>query len=259
MRKSLPNEQRIRSLLAPDTPIKVFVYDTVESTNKEAKRYCLDENPRPALFVARGQSLGRGRLGRSFDSMRDKGLYMTLAFKPYAKASPHSLTLTAGCAVLFAIRELTGVTPKIKWVNDIIIDQRKIAGILAEGAFSADGNMSYAIVGIGVNIKKRAFQKELEAKAGTLEEQAKSTPDINALAAEITNRFFALAKDFDATIEAYRTHLDTLGRRILVTGKESDFSCIAKGLDDTGNLIIERDDGSEDKLFFGEISVINQY
>jgi len=259
MRKTLPSEEILRSRLAPDTNISIFIYDTVDSTNAEAKRYCQSGGNLPAIFIAREQTGGRGRLGRSFDSKRDMGLYMTLAVTPKPKATPHSLTLTAGCAALFAIKELTATTPEIKWVNDILIGRRKVAGILAEGAFDSCGNMTFALIGIGINIKKRSFPKELLNKAGSLEELTGTAPDINLLAAEITNRFFSFAEDFTATLDTYRKHLNTLGKRILVTGCEGgEFSAEACGLDAEGNLIVRKAGGDTQKLFFGEISVINQ-
>ena len=258
MRKSLPSEKYMRSRLAADTVFNFLVYDTVDSTNLEAKRYCQSGERLPAIFIARGQTGGRGRLGRSFDSMRDKGLYLTFAFVPEAGASPHSLTLTAGCAALLAIEELCGITPDIKWVNDLQIRGKKIAGILAEGAFDASGNMSYAIVGIGINIKKRRFPKELSDKVGTLEESANFLPDINELAAEIINRFFSLYGDLDTTLNLYRTHLSTLGKRVAVKSGDGEYLAMARELDGEGNLIVEREDGTLEKLFFGEISVITQ-
>ncbi len=258
MRKSLPNEKKIRSLLASSAPIGISILDTADSTNKEARRYCREGGDLPALFVARQQTAGRGRLGRSFVCERDKGLYMTLALAPRSGASPHSLTLTAGCAVLLAIRDLTGVTPKIKWVNDILIENKKVAGILAEGAFDASGNMSFAAVGIGINIHKIHFPEELSLKAGTLLELTGKAPDINSLAAEIINRFLALSEDMDTVLKTYKEHLSTLGKRITVVGGSEDFSALAKDLDCEGNLIIERDDGTEERIFFGEVGVISR-
>lgn len=258
MRKSLPNEKIIRSLLSSPAPIGIFVLDEVDSTNKEARRYCGEGGSLPMLFVAREQTAGRGRLGRSFVCERDKGLYMTLALAPRDGATPHSLTLAAGCAVLSAIRDLTGVTPKIKWVNDILIEDKKVAGILAEGAFDAGGNMSFAAVGIGVNINKMRFPKELSKKAGTLVELTGKAPDINTLAAEIVNRFLALSLDMNTVLDTYKEHLSTLGKRITVTGGGEDFAALAKDLDCDGNLIVEREDGTEEKIFFGEVSVINR-
>ena len=259
MKKSFPSERELGSYLASDKKINILIFDSIDSTNSEAKRYCRAGGALPALFISREQTGGRGRLGRSFDSMRDAGLYMTLAFTPKRGASPHSLTLTAGCAVLLAIKDLCNTHPKIKWVNDILINEKKVAGILAEGAFDADGNMPYALVGIGVNLKKRPFPEELTAKVGTLEEFSEKAPDINELAAKITSLFLSLSERFDVALGIYKKELDTLGKRVLVTGKEDgEFLADVKDIDEEGNLIVQRDDGSEVKLFFGEISVITQ-
>ena len=258
MQNKLTSDKTLLALLAPENQLRIHLLDTVDSTNSEAKRYCLSGGELPALFIARGQTGGRGRLGRSFDSSYGKGLYMTLALKPKSGTTPHSLTLTAGCATLLAIRELTGAEPEIKWVNDIEIQNKKVSGILAEGAFDADGNMSYAIVGVGVNIRKRDFPPELAERAGTLEELTGYAPDEAVLAANIANRFFSLSRDFSSALAVYRERLNTLSRRILVLGVNTEYTAKAIDIDEEGNLIIMLDDGSYDKLFFGEISVINQ-
>ena len=152
--------------------IRLFCYGLTDSTNKRAREYCerADIAPdAPALFVARGQTEGRGRQGRSFFSPEDTGLYMTLLFEaPENKDSFTRVTALCAVAVAQGIKKVFGTDSRIKWVNDLYIDGRKIAGILAESF--PKGEKRYIAVGVGVNISTADFPAELEGLAGSLTE-----------------------------------------------------------------------------------------
>ena len=149
----------------------IFTYDMVDSTNNAAKRYFLDGGILPALFIADGQTAGRGRNGRSFFSPSGAGLYMSLALP--INTSPDkaiSFTAIAAVAVCKAIEQLTDIRPAIKWVNDIYVSERKVCGILVEAMPDKDGNMA-AVIGIGINVLGVDFPEELRDIAGSVESQ----------------------------------------------------------------------------------------
>ena len=136
---------------------KFFEYDEIDSTNLEAKRYAasnsepLQEIP---VFIAKSQTGGRGRLGRSFFSPEETGLYMSILLPINENLIETDLiTPAAGVAVCRTIEELSTETPKIKWVNDVYINKKKVCGILAEGIIDSKlGKISKVVLGIGINL-----------------------------------------------------------------------------------------------------------
>ena len=145
--------------------VAVFAYDTVDSTNTRAKLFAKScgAGLTPAIFISRAQSAGRGTRGRSFESPIDSGLYISFLFYPDLSAvdAAHLTTYAATrvCRAIDRISEGTAEAPRIKWVNDIYIGEKKLSGILTEGAPDEQGNLCYAVVGIGINLKSGALSK----------------------------------------------------------------------------------------------------
>ncbi len=162
-------EAKLRVELA-ERGIKLAAYDTVSSTNAEAKLYAAEAADKaPILFLANEQSAGRGRLGRSFVSRADGGIYMTLLyFTREELTSAVTVTTAAAVAAASSIESVSGQRVGIKWVNDIYNDRGKVAGILVETVPVSDG---YAIaVGIGINIGVKEFPRELWGIASSLDD-----------------------------------------------------------------------------------------
>ncbi len=239
--------------------IKVFEYDSVGSTNTEAKDHAANcESREPVLFVARSQSAGRGRLGRSFLSRGGKGIYMSLLYftrEPLCDAV--SVTTAAAVIVSNAIESTVGEPMRIKWVNDIYNDRGKVAGILAETL--PLGEYNAVIVGIGINTGECDFPEELRDIASSIgvisEEQRRK---ITELITEGLLRF-SDAPSLCEYIADYRA-------RSMLNGAEVDFlrtgEIIAHGrvlgIDDDGGLIFLRDGEHEPELIHtGEVSVKN--
>lgn len=251
----------LQSALGSYAPqIRIHLYDTVDSTNTAAKRYAQEDAP--ALYIARAQTEGRGRLGRSFHSPADTGLYMTVAYTtalPLGEAA--RVTAAAAVSAVTAMKSLTDKRPAVKWVNDLYLDGAKIAGILAEAVTRADGK-TRMIVGLGINLTTRNFPDGLRAPATSLfapDESAAATPDfVGALAGEITRRLLDAATapeaDKDARLAVYRRHLLYVGERILCTRGEESFEATLLGVDDDYSLLVEVD-GKTCALSSGEISV----
>ena len=218
----------------------VKVYDLIDSTNAEAKRYAAEadlEKFSPVLFVAREQSAGRGRMGRQFLSRSDCGLYMSLLYFTSGElCGAVKVTTTAASVVALAIERVTGKRMRIKWVNDIYNESGKVCGILAETLPVRGG---YAIVvGIGINIGDNPFPEELKNIAS-------SVGDLNGeesrLIALIADGLLSYAENGED-----RSYLDAYRERFMFTGEMVDlFRADEKilsgrviGVDDDGGLLL---------------------
>ncbi len=241
------------------------VRSIVTSTNTLAKEQAKAGIAEGYVLLADAQTGGRGRLGRSFFSPSQTGLYMSIVLRPaqWTAQQTTRLTTIAAAAVSEAIETVTGQHAPIKWVNDIFVDNKKVCGILTEASFGAqDGFTEYAIVGIGVNVytPEDGFPTELQAIAGavwnTLQANGK-----NRLAAEILNRFMryytSLCNNDTSTdyIQAYRKRSLVLGKEIRVLHGDTSRMAVALDIDDDCHLLVEYEDGTRETLSSGEISI----
>ena len=237
--------------------IQIFAYGITDSTNTRAREYAEgDWQGEPAVFIADGQSRGRGRRGRAFDSSLGDGLYISFLFRPEGKGlDGTALTVRAAVDVCHALSECTGLSAEIKWVNDIFVGEKKLAGILCEGQMrSEDGGLEYAVCGIGINLNKRQFPRELCDIATTVEDEVGIRPDRELLAARLTERFFRGTAE--PLIEEYRRLSLVPGRSITVRRISGEvFSAVALDVTDRGGLLVMREDGTREELISAEVSV----
>lgn len=259
-------------------PCTVHLLDSVDSTNNYAKK--LDTTQGAQLVIAREQTSGRGRLGRSFYSPADKGIYMSLAFSPeFGMEQSLFVTTLSAVAVCHAIEDMTGRQPKIKWVNDIYLNNKKLVGILTEAESNFEnGNIEKIIVGIGINCFETEMPEELADIATRLASAnmhaAKPSFDRNHLIASAVNHFFAMLQDFDTRkiLRDYKQRSFLLGEQILIynpaiareMGREPEklhdgIRARAIDIDDNGGLVIEflegRFSGQMRTLTTGEVTV----
>lgn len=238
--------------------MKIFKYEITDSTNTRAKEYAKDEHAEmPALFIADGQTVGRGRRGRSFDSESGAGLYMSILFRPDSDtADAARITVRAAVSVCRALRSLCDARVGIKWVNDIFFDGRKLAGILTEGELDGDCGFRYAICGIGINLLSREFPEEISGLVTTLEDISGARIDRDLLSERIASEFFA-ERDFSDIIEEYRSLSVVIGKWVEIK-RISGESFFAEVLDitDEGALLVLRDGGVREELISAEVSVI---
>ena len=237
--------------------LRVRVYETLDSTNQEAKRLLAAGEPCPMLLLAEEQTAGRGRRGRGFYSPAGEGLYMTLALQPRAALSQATLlTAAAAVAVAQAVEALTALACQIKWVNDVYLDGKKLCGILTEasGSFEADA-LSSVCAGIGVNVRTRDFPEEFAGRACSLWPRAVSR---NRLAAEIAVRLLNFAADLGARdfLEEYRRRSLVLGKAVTFTRGGGERRALAVGIGENGELIVRYDDGREEALNAGEVRIL---
>ncbi len=236
--------------------MRILKYKTVSSTNTLAHEYAKSERAEfPAVFVAEGQTAGRGRRGRDFESEEGKGLYISFLFKPDKKTTPADITVRAAVATVRAIKECFGFCADIKWVNDIFYGGKKLGGILAEGETGADGSLSFAVLGIGINLLKRRFSDEIREIATTVEDIIKKKPDKALFEKALIKEIFQVLSE-DSVIEEYRKSSAALGKQIEVRRISGEIF-FAKALDvtESGELIVLRENGEKEALFSAEISI----
>lgn len=247
-----------------DTP--VFLYDEIDSTNSQAKRYAAEAAgeaggaPCPALLVARRQTAGRGRLGRSFFSPPYSGLYMTLLWcNDGSLDQAVAVTGAAAVATARAIAAVSGVEVGIKWVNDLYLRERKLCGILAESTTPRPGE-TYIAVGIGINLTTAAFPADLRAPAISLSEVLPpDTPiDPSRLCGRIAGDLLSLldrrALTALETLDDYRRRLILHGRRVIATRGDETWEGVVRGVDDAYGLLLDTPSGLL-TLHSGEVSL----
>ncbi len=252
----LENAREILKYLKADIP--VFYYDTIDSTNTQAKRFYEkhkhDSIDTPTLFVADHQSKGKGRLGRSFYSPSRTGLYMSLMIKAdNINENIVCLTTAVSVCVTDALTQLCDIDPKIKWVNDIYVNDKKICGILCEALTNPDSQKIDAIIiGIGVNIDTKDFPKELSDIATSVGQAVNR----NELCAKITDNIIDMCKTIDDRkfIEKYKARSLVLNREITYFENGLTKSATAIDIDNNGGLIIQSKNGIK-TLSTGEITV----
>lgn len=241
---------------------KEIVYvDEIDSTNALAKRE--KKYPDGTVFIAKKQTQGRGRNGKVWNSDDENSLYMTILLKPQLPADKiPKLTLVFGLAVFNALKNYADVG--IKWPNDIILNNKKVSGIMCE--MSADsGKIDYVVCGVGVNINNKQFTKEIEGVATSLKLETGRDFELSEIASEILGEFEELYYDFlenglDNIINDYRTNCITLSKEVRVIIDSVENEAYALDITDDGALLVRTDNGKK-VINSGEASIrgINGY
>lgn len=232
--------------------LRTQILDRIDSTNAQARRIAAAGDTENTLIIAREQTAGRGRMGRSFYSPADTGLYMTLLCYPDAPLSDlGGLTCAAAWATALAIEELVGATPCIKWVNDLYLHGRKICGILCESVGTPRGTA--LLVGIGVNLTTRDFPDAIAGVAGSL--QATVCPE--ALATRICLRLLQYVERPDNALwlDGYRARFMLPGMQVTCILPNERFVATVRGISDSGALLVTDNDGHNRELWAGEVSI----
>lgn len=244
--------ERISNRLS-SVSVDVRMFSEIDSTNNEAKRMAFDGVDKPVLIIAEKQSAGRGRMGRSFYSPDGTGLYMSLLLS--IDGGHHNtvgITSAAAVASVRAVRRVCGVETGIKWVNDIYLDNKKIAGILAESFFV--GEKFFAVIGIGVNMYTTDFPSELCDRAGSIMAEKGSRWELAvAITEELVSLIRALPnKDF---MQEYRESSIVLGKEVTFVENGQELGGFAESISDDGALTVILESGDAHVLKSGEISL----
>lgn len=242
---------------------KNFLLDlrkSVTSTNTLAKEMAVEGAAEGTVIIATEQTEGRGRMGRSFYSPNSTGLYLSLILRPKIDINDSLLiTTSAAVAVAKAIEKITNKDLKIKWVNDIFLDGKKVCGILTEASLNIEnGGLEYAVVGIGINVTTRDFPDDLKSIAGSIFlEKPENKPITSLLAAEVLNNLAKTMEnpaDINYLLE-YKKRSFLIGKEIDVIRGKNTYKAMAVDIDDRARLIVKYPDGSREALSSGEVSV----
>lgn len=243
---------------------KIIVEDRVDSTNTRLKALAAAGAPAGTALLALEQTAGRGTHGRSFQSPRGEGLYLSALLRPRASVED-LLTLTGWTAVAVreAVEAVCGAPAEIKWLNDIYLRGRKLVGILTELApLDGNGRAAWAVIGMGVNLTQTAetFRDQgLENVAVSLA-QAGYPANPNALTLALLERLDALAREFPARrtewLDRYRAHCLTPGRRVSFERDGKLLTGTAKGVNDRFALVVTEDGGEERTVSSGTVTML---
>ena len=258
-------EREIRRYLRTECP-DLRCFEEIDSTNSFLKREALAGAPHRAVAVANCQTAGRGRMTRSFLSPPDRGVYLSVLLRP--QLPPEKLlgaTGMAAVAVCRAIERTSGVRPGIKWTNDLLLNEKKLCGILTEMALEGETGMTQSLViGAGVNVSHTAeeFGPEVAKMATSLalEGCQASRP---ALAAAMIEELYRLSEslggDLTDWVEEYRRRCVTLGKDVQLLWTEGRETARALDIDSQFGLVVRRSDGSVTTVRSGEVSVRGLY
>ncbi len=243
--------------LAADFQLEVR--QTVTSTNILAKEAAAKGAKEGTVIIAREQTEGRGRMGRSFYSPDSSGIYFSIILRPTLNLEDSLLiTTSTAVAVAKAIEAIAQVRASIKWVNDIFVEDKKVCGILTEASLNFEsGGLEYAVVGIGINTWTQGFPEEIQKTAGSLfQGKPGNSPVTSMLVAEVLNN---IAGSMDSLtdkkyLEEYRKRSFLLGKDILVLKGKDITPAKAINIDEKARLVVEYGDHTIEALVSGEVS-----
>ncbi len=245
----------------------LYYLEETDSTNLDGKRLAKEGAAHGTVILAEKQNQGRGRRGRSWHSLAGTAIYMSLLLRPDFEPDKASmLTLVMALSVTEAIRDLTGACAMIKWPNDIIIDGKKVCGILTEMELAGE-KIAHIVIGIGINVNnpQEDFPEELRSMAGSLKMatgQTFSRIDVieRVLACfEKDYENFLQTLDFTNLRERYQSYLINQNAAVKVLDPQQEYTGIARGISNTGELLVEKENGEIAEVYAGEVSVRGLY
>jgi BirA family biotin operon repressor/biotin-[acetyl-CoA-carboxylase] ligase len=240
--------------------IPSFEYELTDSTNEQAKIYAKSGSwqGEPTIFVANEQTKGRGRYSRRFYSKNGAGAYLSLLFKPNSDIKDTTAVIAlSAISMIKSIESLSTTEVKIKWVNDLILGDKKLGGILIEGSVNPEsGEYDYLIAGIGVNLYKTELDAEIKSIATSLEAQTGEKVDKDALICGFVRHFLEGLADLDSNtlFEDYKSRLVTLGKPVTVLTLTESYDATAIDLLPDYSLLVRTPKGEEKRIFTGEVS-----
>ncbi len=244
---------------------EILYFDSIDSTNTKAQELAENGYPSGTLVVADKQIAGKGRRGRNWESPSGCGIFMTLMLKPDINPNNASmLTLVSALAVAKALADITGKDAKIKWPNDIVIDGRKVCGILTEMSAQFD-YINNIVIGIGINVNNSSFPEEISATASSLRllsgGKKYRRAEIIEKIMEYFEKYYSIfleTEDLSALVNEYDAMLVNMKRQVKVLDPKEPFEGTAMGITKTGELIVDTWE-SRKLVSSGEVSVRGIY
>ncbi len=242
---------------------RIVHYDSIDSTNTMAKRIAAEGAEEGTIVIAEEQTGGRGRLGRQWVSPKGTGIWMSLVLRPPIEpADAAKITQIAAAAVAVALQNVTGCEAGIKWPNDIIINKKKVCGILTEMGAEL-GSVNYIVVGIGINanVDVALFPEEVKKIATSVKDCAGKSVSRKEIVLEILKEFEDLYMDFIHTksvrrsVEICKANSVTLGNMVKIINRDQTMIAEAVDLTEEGELMVRNQEGQLEKIISGEVSV----
>lgn len=244
----------------------ICYFDSIDSTNSYAKRIAAEGAGNGTIVVADSQTAGRGRMGRSFHSPQQSGIYLSIILRPKCAGQDlMHLTCAVGVAMCNAMEQCCSIRPGIKWINDLVLGSKKIGGILTELSLNANGQVDYAVVGIGINCNQpqESFPEQLQQIATSIFAVTGNSVSLPKLTAAMIVQLKAMADNLfhtqQATMLQYEKDCVTLQKEVVIHTSQGTKSGFAYGIDNSGGLLVRYDDGNTDIISSGEASVRGMY
>ena len=244
---------------------ELYFYGETGSTNTDAKRLGEEGAPHGTVVAADMQTAGRGRRGRTWESPAGKDIYFSILLRPeFAPDKAAGLTLVMALAVARAVEEKCGVEAGIKWPNDVVVNGKKICGILTEMTVETD-YIQHVVTGVGINVNMDSLPEEIRESATSLFlESGKKTARAELLQA-VLERFeeyygkYAADLGMDSILGEYNARLVNRDRQVRVLDPKGEWEGVAKGINASGELLVETSAGRTVEVYAGEVSVRGLY
>ena len=242
-----------------------YYHEKTGSTNLDAKQLAEERAPHGTLVVAEEQTDARGRRGRSWQAPAGSNIYFSLVLRPEFPAERASmLTLVMATSVARAVREQCGLKAEIKWPNDIVINKRKVCGILTEMTLEARA-IGYVVVGVGINVNQQEFPEDIRETATSLSRESGTMFSREELLQKIMEFFeadyenFLKTEDMSSLMEDYNAWLVNRDSQVKVLEPAGEYVGTAHGINENGELLVERENGQLEAVYAGEVSVRGIY
>ena len=253
---------------------KVYYYDVTGSTNNDAKRCGEEGDPHGTVVVADIQNAGKGRRGRGWQTLSGTALAFTILLRPeFPPDKASMITLVMALSVAEAVEEAMegakDAVTTIKWPNDIVLNKKKICGMLTEMTMTPEmDEIQYIVVGAGINVNNASpeeFSEEIRKTATSLRIETGRQINRAGLLEKVLLRFeenyaaFLETLDLSGLKEAYQNHLQGVGNEVRVLDPAGEYTGISHGINDKGELIVEKENGEKVRVYAGEVSVRGLY
>ena len=242
--KSVTKEKILSGLQTNWVGCEIVYFEETDSTNRQARLLALDGAAHGTLVIADRQSAGRGRRGRGWISPAGEGIFMSLIVRPDMPPSRVAkMSLMLALAVARAIERETGLIARIKWPNDIVIDGRKVCGLLLEMDATAE-KVNSIVAGVGINVHQKAFDEEIAHTASSLDLLSGRRVSRSAIVRAFLEEFErAMALADEAMMDAYCKRSATIEQRVQVIALDGTYTGVAKGITQSGSLLVAPDEG----------------
>ena len=243
----------------------IIYFESLDSTNTKVRELAHQGAKEGTVVVAEKQTAGKGRRGRSWESPAGTNIYMSVLLRPQIEVNKAPmLTLVMAYSIEKVLKEKGCESVQIKWPNDLVLSGKKICGILTETEL--DGmNIGHVVVGVGVNVNEKEFPEELADKATSLYLEGNKVEDRKVLIKDILERF---SEDYEHFLEEeslafmkdeYNQMLVNCKREVRVLDPGNEYTAVAHGINEVGELLVEKADGSMEAVYAGEVSVRGIY